>query len=536
MNYDRIKAHDILGILSLSVQPSEFYDRFYSEARAYGISLPTEDPDLVRFLSGLALERVAGAETAGGNHKVVCNDYGISYDKSYRLRRHLRETTVFVQTGEDSYQGLGLEIVVQDEPEVAFHFRTVSAETEGEVKWSWAEDGDEATLNVEAKDIVTIPQLLDYCKVDLEEWEPYDTIINKWPMGYTVGSAEERRGEQIALIQVKVKLKRLVLRRQKFPALRPIKVEVSQVRPVLRREKGRLRRALIVPDPQIGFRRDLRTGELDPLHDRSAMDVALQVATAMQPDDIIYLGDWLDLAAWSTKFLRSPEFAQTTQPSCAEGAWWLEQFSLACPEAKKYFLPGNHEKRVEDAVIAHLEEAFMVTRKGSVSAPAALSITNMLGLDDMDIEVCKSYPHGEVWLNDAVRVYHGDVVRSQSGKTVEAVLKEAVTSEVFGHIHRLELASKTRHYRGRIQPIYAFSPGCLCRVDDAVPAAKSRLNWQQGVGIVDYDPEGTAHAISPIMISGGTAIVESGIISARSHEEQISEDTGWNFISFRQAA
>lgn len=52
--------------------------------------------------------------------------------------------------------------------------------------------------------------------------------------------------------------------------------DVSQ-RPIGSRRARRLRRAVVWPDIQAGCRRDLRTGRLDPTHDRQAVDVALQI-------------------------------------------------------------------------------------------------------------------------------------------------------------------------------------------------------------------------------------------------------------------
>jgi hypothetical protein len=49
-----------------------------------------------------------------------------------------------------------------------------------------------------------------------------------------------------------------------------------------------------------------------------------------------------------------------------------------------------------------------------------------------------------------------------------------------------------------------ISPGCLCRVDGAVPSVKGSTdvngrpvvyyeNWQQGMAVITYKPEGSFH-------------------------------------------
>jgi hypothetical protein len=77
-------------------------------------------------------------------------------------------------------------------------------------------------------------------------------------------------------------------------------------------------------------------------------------------------------------------------------------------------------------------------------------------------------------------------------------------STVFGHIHRQEIQSKTTFDRaGKIKAM-AISPGCLCRVDGAVPSVKGSVgidgrpvtyyeNWQQGMAVITYKPEGSFH-------------------------------------------
>jgi len=72
--------------------------------------------------------------------------------------------------------------------------------------------------------------------------------------------------------------------------------------------------AVILPDPQIGYRFDPKAGALDPFHDENAMNIALQIIQDIQPDKIVNLGDFLDLPQYS-KYPQEPLFAHTTQPS-----------------------------------------------------------------------------------------------------------------------------------------------------------------------------------------------------------------------------
>jgi hypothetical protein len=486
-----------------------------------------KDGSLARMIAGLSVMAWAESEVGGDSTRAVCDEWGISEDQAYRLKKYVRNEVVFKRIDTWKWRSAEWEVEVLFESDPVICIRKVEGD-DSEIKYNFEEDGDDAYLSATwASQIRTIPQLLEACEVDLTEWEPHDAVLNKWPMGYTTGSAENREGKTIDLFQVKVKLKRIKITTRKFPTIKPARVEAAAHTFVRPDRQDRV--ALIVPDPQIGFRRDLRTGKLEALHDRAAMSIVLQIANRVQPDELVILGDWLDLASWSLKFLRSPEFAQTTNPALAEGAWWLSHLRQTCDVA--HFLEGNHEKRVQDSVITHLEEAYDLTKQGNIDDIPLLSMSNLLGLQEMDYKICAPYPHGEVWLNDNIRIAHGEVVRGESGATTSAVVKTAMTTEIFGHIHRVELATKTKHHRGSAYPIHAFSPGCLCRLDSSVPAAKSRNNWQHGCGVVHYDSDSNWHSITPISIHAGMAAYNGEMFKAKNLESYLSSETGWDLTS-----
>jgi hypothetical protein len=66
---------------------------------------------------------------------------------------------------------------------------------------------------------------------------------------------------------------------------------------------------------------------------------------------------------------------------------------------------------------------------------------------------------------------------------------------IYGHIHRREIAYLTREDIDGPAEIMAASPGCLARIDGAVPSTGQGLdldgrpltrveNWQQAIGVV----------------------------------------------------
>lgn len=258
-------------------------------------------------------------------------------------------------------------------------------------------------------------------------------------------------------------------------------------------------RAVILPDPQIGFRRDIETGELDPFHDETAISVALQIIRRVRPHVIINLGDTMDLPEFGT-FEQEPGFAFTTQATLDRTHLYLaEQKAAAGPELEAiHLLEGNHDRRLEKAIRRNAMAAFGLKRANEPDSWPVMSVPNLLRLDELGVTYHGGYPAGIVWVNDRLACIHGHKVRS-SGSTAAAVIDDEAVSVIFGHVHRIELQHRTRRNRFGRKQTFAASPGALCRTDGAVPSAKSSTdplgrpvttheNWQQGVAVVDFQP------------------------------------------------
>lgn len=282
-----------------------------------------------------------------------------------------------------------------------------------------------------------------------------------------------------------------------WPVVQPAKpcVVEHKAKP---RKQGKWKRAVILPDPQIGYRRDLDTGALDPIHDEAAMACALRLVAAADPDTIINLGDTLDLAEWGT-FEQEAGFAFTTQASIDRGHRWLAEQKAAAPALERHeLIEGNHDRRMEKAVRRNAMAAFGLKRANEPESWPVMSVPNLLRLDELDVTYVGGYPAGITWVNDNLACIHGHKVRS-SGSSAALVVDDERVSVLFGHVHRIELQHKTRRTKDGPKQSFAASPGCLCRIDGAVPSVKSSTdpmgrpllsweNWQQGVAVVEYEP------------------------------------------------
>lgn len=278
--------------------------------------------------------------------------------------------------------------------------------------------------------------------------------------------------------------------------------------------------AILVADSQIGYR-DI-DGELDPFHDERAIDVMLQIAEIERPDQFVFMGDILDLTEQG-RWAQEASFARTTQPAIDYLTKLGAELRARVP-GKIVYLEGNHDKRMQNFVEANALSAFGLRKGALPDSWPVMSLPNLLRLDEFDIKYMDGYPAAHWWVNDQLRCEHGTKVRS-SGSTAEKYANETPhISRAFGHTHRLEAQSKTTWDRaGKIKSV-ALNPGCLCRVDGAVPGVNSAIgangkpiveyeNWQNGVAVIRYKESGEFFW-NLVQIEDGETIYESGELRA----------------------
>jgi hypothetical protein len=384
------------------------------------------------------------------------------------------------------------------------------------------EKGNEKVVEYRGdKPVKTLDELLELAEVDRTVWEVDRWTSNVWGVTSAAGYSNNW--------QVKAFLKRKVAIITEFEPVKPVSVNIVPTRPTLR--KAGVKTALVLMDRQYGFRRDEVTGYLDPTHDRRAIDIVVQVAELVKPDWIIDPGDVLDLPEFAPKYPRTPDFSATTQASICEAAYDNGRLRKAVPDAPYDTLEGNHDKRLQKFIIENAKAAYGLKSADDVKQErdGSLTIPRLLDFDKLGINYISGYPDGEVWVNEGLRVIHGDVAKNKSGATVTSLLDDITESVIQGHIHRMEMAARTRYRKGKPYTVWAASGGCLCRVDGAVPGVKSRQNWNQGFFLVRYDPDGWWHHIEPYPIENGMCYFNGQWIEGRVDVERLSEETGFNF-------
>lgn len=333
--------------------------------------------------------------------------------------------------------------------------------------------------------IKTLEQLLKAAKVDLSKWEVRTWTANTWT---------QANGKPAW--QVKAFLERV---------FRPDDFGLGQQGGVTKwtpmKNLGGEKTILYIPDCQIGlFWNERGRQQLHPYHDRQAMNTVWTLASQMQPDTIVILGDFLDLAIWSTKFAREPKDRYTTRFVLDEARWWLKRLRDTCPRSRIILLAGNHEARIDKVLIEYFQEIHSL---GTLNIPALLT------LDTFGIEFSGPYGKEQMYLmGDRIMVEHGSIVRPGGGATAAAILKSSTTHVVHGHTHRVESGSRTIHQPGSgVKVITAMSPGCLCRIDGTVPGS-DRPDWAHGYG---WTVQQDGHLFtSATLVQDGTTITPLG--------------------------
>lgn len=242
-----------------------------------------------------------------------------------------------------------------------------------------------------------------------------------------------------------------------------------------------------LPDVHIGFRQT-RNG-LEPLHDIAAVDAAMSLVHYLKPTYVVWLGDFLDLPAFS-KYPQEPGLVNMTQVAINEGHTVLASFVKAAPSAQHLLFEGNHDARILKTLAARAQEASNLSVANGTYP--ALSVPNLLRTDELGIEYLDGYPARTLRIN-GLELLHG--YRAVSGSTAAKVAKDALCPTIFGHVHRRELHTAAR---ADSSEVWAACPGTLSRTDGAVPSTMSAVStltgesitryadWQQGVAVVEW--------------------------------------------------
>ena len=302
-----------------------------------------------------------------------------------------------------------------------------------------------------------------------------------------------------------------------WPVVQPAKPCVVKHRAVKPLVSSGQKVTALLPDPQFGYLR-LDTGEMVSMQDEVAIACTLEVLAAVRPDVIIFLGDTLDFAEWSSKFLVLPEFALTTQDTVdAAHSYLAHSLAAAGPQVEDvYLMEGNHDNRMANSIARNAMAALRLRRANAPESWPVLSVPNLLRLDELGITYVDGYPAGRIKIADAhpgqapLYALHGerlDVVKQAKAERV---------STVQGHAHHVALHSATYFGDdGEKLDVEAWSLGCLCKTNGVVPSTKGgntvrgtfverQESWQHAMGVLTETDSGWW--MEPVRIRDGKAV------------------------------
>lgn len=209
-----------------------------------------------------------------------------------------------------------------------------------------------------------------------------------------------------------------------------------------------------------------------PFADRAALRMVSAFMYDWCPDRVFYIGDIMDCYGIS-RFDKNPtrRFSLQNERDWVGGI--LDEHAKICPDAKRYFIDGNHEERLLRFLWERAPELANLRTKND---DLVLSIPELLFLKDRGIEYT-GYAGYVDYLGFLVA--HGELLSKHSSYTAKQMSEKHRSSGISGHSHRLGMFNWT----GVKGPQAWYENGCLCRLD---PDYTHAPNWQQGlhVGVV----------------------------------------------------
>lgn len=378
--------------------------------------------------------------------------------------------------------------------------------------------GNNIYINSKAGNPRTIDDVYKEYKINKDEWTVERFRVNEYD-----------QSPNFTCHQIRADLKHIKPELCEYPPIQAVRLPRPN-KIIHKKPKKGLKKFLIIPDLQIGYSKNQETGELVSFHDFRCMDIYLQIAKKFKPDEIIFLGDMLDLPAFG-KYQLKPEYHFTTQASLNTLRLFIDD--LLPHTSKLVYLYGNHEARFRNSMIDYNVEACNLKKVDfKAKAPDTYSLEYFLDLDNIGVQYISEYPQGEYYINNNFACSHGHLVGGGSGQTVNKIIQaDPHVSRMVGHIHRCEQATKTTYKMGVPHTNSAFSCGCGAKLGDAVPQHSTRPNWQQGFSTGFFEDGDGLFNVRLHHIEQGSAVFDGSIIQADVDYNKLSNRIGYNIIA-----
>lgn len=249
-----------------------------------------------------------------------------------------------------------------------------------------------------------------------------------------------------------------------------------------------------------------------PVHDKSALRVALRAFEKLKPQRLIILGDWLDAAFASAHPVSSREEAEKNgstggyiQNEIEPCRRLLEEFEEHAQEI--IYLEGNHEFRVERLITRE--------RGAWLAIPELVLPSKLLAMGRKKKFTWVPYQHNATHGNayrlphyqiaDGLIAVHGwSTAKAAAAKHLELVRGYSI---VYGHTHRAQADSLRHPMTGTV--LKGWSPGCLASLQPMWMHQKP-TEWSHGFSLIYCKNDGSAWTEYTITIDRGQCILPDG--------------------------
>lgn len=227
-----------------------------------------------------------------------------------------------------------------------------------------------------------------------------------------------------------------------------------------------------------------------PYEDRRALKAVIRAIGECQPDEVIQVGDLVDLpqpSRWNKG--TAGEFEGSVFADCE----YVKRKFLE-PLREVYDGPvgiheGNHDERAR---------VYLSKYAPALAESGAFDIETLLDFDGFGVSLLPEF--NEVapgWIT--THGHRGGISLSRiAGNTALNAAKKFGKSVAMGHTHRLGIGSFTNGYGGNATTVTGMEVGNLMNMKLAQYLKGATANWQQGIGMLHVDGRIVRPEVVPI--------------------------------------
>lgn len=335
------------------------------------------------------------------------------------------------------------------------------------------QDEDSATVTLAAgQQLSDVTAMLTKRGLDPADWQIDRVTVNEWESGTVV----DGDWITVTLHQLKVLLKPIMR------LVKPARLDGPLYRPSARVVSDQAKLVVQLPDQQA------------PYHDRELHDFVCEWLARNRPDAVILSGDLYDFPSVS-KYRKNLKMVTTAQQSIDAAYGIVRDYREATPMTPEWVLiPGNHEVRLENFLLDRGDQEIVELRRagdGPEVSPV-LSLNHLGRLDELGVQVASSpygsYPYPHYELTPDFDIYHGWIVRPESGGSALGTIRKTGKSGGVGHSHRACIV----HLNDPVRKLTGVEAGALAKIEgglgyDVAP------NWENAFAVYRVYPNGLVH-------------------------------------------